>query len=75
MYTRAFVEIYNWRYRKLVHKTHRIVKPEKYLILRAKNSLYLGSQQFYKIFELLQSTHIMLSNNESNISYLKNCIE
>ena len=29
MYTKAFVEIYNWRSRELVHKTHRMVKLEK----------------------------------------------
>ena len=43
MYTEAFVEIYNLRNRKLVHKTHKIVKLEKYLISKVENPLNLGS--------------------------------
>ncbi len=53
MYTRTFVEIYNWRSRGLVHKTHKIVELEKYPISRAENPLNLGSQRFYKISEVL----------------------
>lgn len=39
MYIAAFVEIYNWQSRKLVYKTHEIVKVEKYPIPKAKNFL------------------------------------
>lgn len=46
MNTGAFIEIYNWRSRRLVHKTHRMVKLEKYPISRTKNPLNLGGQQF-----------------------------
>ena len=53
MYIRAFVEIYNWQNRRLFHEIYGIVKLEKYLILRAKNALNLGNQQFYKISEVL----------------------
>ncbi len=53
IYTRAFIEIYNWCYRGLVHETHGIVKLEKYPISRAENPLNLGGQQFYKISEVL----------------------
>ena len=54
MYTRAFVKIYNQRYRRLVHETHEMVKFQKYLILRAENLLNLGSQYltFYKVLIL-----------------------
>lgn len=44
IYTKAFVEIYNWQNRKLVYKSYKIVKFKKYLILKIKNSLNLGSQ-------------------------------
>ncbi len=44
MYTGAFVEIYNWRSKRLVHKIHGIVELEKYPISRAKNPLNLGDQ-------------------------------
>lgn len=53
IYTRAFIEIYNWCYRGLVHKTHEMVKLDKYLILRIEHLLNLDSQQFYKISEVL----------------------
>ena len=53
MYIGAFIEIYNWRYRGLGREIHGMVKLEKYLISRIKNSLKLGSQQFYKISKVL----------------------
>ena len=52
IYTGVFIEIYNWHYRKLVYVTYRIVKFEKYSILKVENLLNLGSQRFYKIFEV-----------------------
>ena len=53
LYTNTFVKIYNWRYRKLVHKTHEIIKLEKYQISKIENLLNLGNQQFYKISKVL----------------------
>ena len=75
MYIGAFVEIYNWRFRKLVHKTHGMVKLEKYLILRVKTPLNLGGQQFYKISKVLQNAHIILKDTKGNIFYLNNYID
>lgn len=43
MYTEAFVKIYNWRNGKLVNETYKMVKLEKYLILKTRNSLNLGT--------------------------------
>ena len=45
MYTKAFIEIYNWQNGGLVHEIHGMVKHEKYLISRKKNLLNLRSQQ------------------------------
>ena len=53
IYIKAIVKIYNWRYRRLVYKTHEMIKFEKYPILRAENPLNLGSQQFYNISNVL----------------------
>ncbi len=75
IYTGAFVEIYNWRYRRLVHETHGIVELEKYPISRVENLLNPGNQKFYKISKVLQSTYIVLRNIESNTSYLNNYID
>ena len=75
MYTRAFVEIQNWRSRELVHETYGIVELEKYLILRAEKSLNLGGQQFYKISEVLQSAYVLLRDIEGNTFYLNNYID
>ena len=59
MYTEAFFEIYNWQNRELVHETHGMVELEKYPISRTENPLNLGSQQFYKISEVLQSAYVV----------------
>ena len=74
MYTQALIEIYNWRYKRLVHETHGIVELEKYSISKAKNLLNLGSQQFYKISEVLQSAHVVSRNTKNNTFYLNNYI-
>ncbi len=75
MSPKAFVEISNWRFRRLVHKTHRMIKLEKYSISRAENPLNLGGQQFYKISEFLQSAYIVLKDIKDNTFYLNNFID
>ena len=75
MYTGAFVEIYNWRSRGLVHETHGMVKLEKYPISRAEKPLNLGGQRFYKISEVLQSAHVVPKDTEGNTFYLNNYID
>ena len=75
MYTKAFVEIYNWQNRGLVHETHGMVELEKYPISKVENSLNLGSQRFYKISEVLQSTYVMQRDTEVNTFYLNNYID
>ena len=75
IYTGAFVEIYNWRSRGLVHETHGMVELEKYPISRAENPLNLGVQQFYKIFEVLRSAHVVPRDTEGNTFYLNNYID
>ncbi len=73
--TEAFVEIYNWRYRGLVNKTHGIVELDKYQISGAENPLNLGSQQFYKISEVLQNAYVVPKDTKDNTSYLNNYID
>lgn len=51
-----------------------IVKFEKYTILRIKNSLNLNSQQFYKIFKILQNLYIKLKDIKNNTFYFNNYI-
>ncbi len=74
MYTGVFIEIHNWRSKELVYKTHGIVELEKYLISKAENPLNLDGQQFYKIFELLQSPYIVPRDIENNTFYHHNYI-
>ena len=52
-----------------------MVELEKYPILKAENPLNLGGQQFYKISEVLQITHVVLRDTEDNIFYLNNYID
>ena len=75
IYTGAFVEIYNWRSGKLVHKTHGMIELEKYPISRAEKPLNLDGQQFYKISKVLQNAHIVPKNTEDNTFFLNNYID
>lgn len=75
IYAWAFVEIYNQCSRRLVYETHGMVNLEKYLISKAENYLSLGDQQFYIIFEIVQSVHVVLKDIEDNILYLNNYID
>ncbi len=75
IYTGAYVEIYNWRSRGLVHETYGMVELEKYQISRAKNPLNLGVQRFYKISEFLQNVHVVPRDIEGNTFYLNNDID
>ena len=75
MYTRAFVEFYNWCSKRLVYKTHEIVELEKNPISKAENFLNLGSQQFYKISEVLQSTYVVPRDIETNTFCFNNYID
>ena len=68
----AFVKIYNWRFRGLVHKTHEMIKFEKYIISKTENPLNLGDQQFYKISKILKNTHILPKNTNGSTFYLNN---
>ena len=75
IYTGVFVEIYNWHSRRLVHKTHGMVKLEKYPISRIRNLLNLGGLRFYKISQVLQIAHVVPKNTEGKTFYLTNYID
>ena len=75
MYTKVFIEFYNWCSSGLIHKTHRIVQLEKYPISRAENPSNLGGQRFYKIFEVLQRVPIKPRVTKENTFYLHNYID
>lgn len=66
-YTKIFIKIYNQQNKKLVYKTYKIDKLEKYPILKLENLLNVNNIQFYKIFKLLQSVYVMLKDTKSNI--------
>ena len=43
IYTKAFVEIYNWQKERLIYETYKMVKFEKYSISEVENPLNLNS--------------------------------
>lgn len=75
MYTKAFVEIYNWSNRRQVHKTCEMVKCEKYLILKTKNALNLSAYWFFKISRVSYNAHIEPKDTYNNIFYNNNYID
>lgn len=74
IYIKIFVEIYSWRYKKLVYKTYRIIDLEKFPISRVINLLNPDVQQFYNISEILQSVYIVPKDIESYTSNVHNYI-
>ena len=52
-----------------------MIELQKYLILRAKNSLNQDSPQFYKISEFSQSAHVLPKDTKDFPFYLNNNIE
>lgn len=59
----------------LKDKSIRLMKFEKYLISRIENLSNLGTYQFYKISEVLQSAYIVPRDTKSNTFYVSNYID
>lgn len=53
IYTKVFVEFYNWKNYKQVHKIHRIIEFKKMCILIINNLCNLGVYWIIKIFLVL----------------------
>lgn len=75
MYTETFIKIYNLKYKKLVDKIHRMIKLEKYSILRAENFLNLDGGQFQKISNILKTIYIGPRDTKGHTFYLNNYID
>ena len=74
-YTRAFVELYNWKNNGQVHEIYEIIELEKMCTLIAKNFCNLGVHQIIEILLVLRSTHVVPKNQEKFVFYVNNYID
>ena len=74
-YTRAFVELYNWKNRGQVHKIHGMFELEKMRALTAENSRNLGAHRIIEISSVLQSAHIVPRDQDKFVFYVNNYID
>ncbi len=61
-YIRTFVELYNWRNRGQVHKTHRMVELEKIRTSTAKHFRNLGAHHIVEISSILCNIYVIFRN-------------
>lgn len=59
-YTRAFIELYNWRNHGQVYENIGIIKLKSICALTAKNFFHLGTHHIIEILLVLQSAYIIL---------------
>ncbi len=74
-YTRAFVELYNWRNHGQVYEIHGIIELEKMCASIAKNHRNLIAHQIIEISSILYSAYVVLSNQDKVVFYVNNYID
>ena len=74
-YTRIFVELYNWRNGRQVHKIHGMIDLEKMRALTAEDPRNFGTHRIIKISSILCSTHMVLRNQDKFVFYVNNYID
>ena len=75
IYTRAFVELYNWRNHKQVHEIYEIIKLEKMRASIAENLRNLGAYWMMKILSILHSAHVVPRDQDKFVFYINNYID
>lgn len=74
IYTRTFIELYNWKTRMQVYKIYEMIEFEKMHTLTAENLCNLSAYWIIQISLILSSVHIIFRNQEKFIFYINNCI-
>ena len=73
-YTRAFVELYNWRNGRQVYEIHRMIELKKICSLTVKNPHDLGAHQIIEISSVLHSAHVIPKNQDKFVFYVNSYI-
>ena len=74
-YTRAFVELYNWKNHGQVHEIHKMIKLEKMRALTVENLCNLGIHQMIEISLILHSVHVIPRDQNKFVFYINNYID
>lgn len=74
IYTRVFVEFYNWKNRRQVYKINAMIKLKKIRALTAENLCNFGVYWIIKILPVLRSTHVVFKNQNKFVFFVNNYI-
>ena len=75
IYTKAFVELYNWKNREQIHKTQKIIELEKIYTLTAENLYYLCTYQILEISSILYNIYVTPEDQDKFMFYINNYID
>ena len=75
IYTRALVELYNWKNRVQVHEIYGMIELEKIYALIAKNPRNFGAYWIIEISLILCSVHVIPKDEDKVIFYINNYID
>ena len=74
-YTRAFIELYNWRNSGQVHEIFGMIEVEKMHTLTAENSRNLSAHQMIEISSILHSAYMVPKDQNKFVFYVNNYID
>ncbi len=75
IYIGIFVELYNWKNHRQVHKIHGMVELEKMCVSMAKLLRNFGAHFIVEISLILHSAHIVFRDQEKIVFYVNNYID
>ena len=74
-YTEAFIELYNWRNGRQVHKIYKIIEFKKMYALIVENPCNLATHQIIGILLVLHNTHVIPRDQDKFVFYVNNYID
>lgn len=75
IYIRAFVERFNERKRRQIHKIHEMIRFDKIHTSTCKNPCNLGAHWIIEISSVLHSTYVIPRNQDKFVFYVNNHID
>ncbi len=75
VYTEVLIKRLRKRHQELSHEIHDMIKMKNWSINLIRNSQKLETHRFYWLTNVIQSTHVMLMNENMNIYYVNNYID
>ena len=74
IYTKTFIEPYNWKNHKQIYEIYMIIKFKKLNTLITKNPHNFGIHSMIKILLVIYNNHIISKNQDKIVFYVNNYI-